>query len=62
VVVELELVVAKMADMACAAVAKLLGVAGGLVAEGLMAEEQKIRVNYNKKRSIYLLRSNSLKM
>jgi hypothetical protein len=43
VVVGLELVVAEVAEvaviLACAAVARWLGVAGGLVAEGLVAEE-----------------------
>jgi hypothetical protein len=43
VAAELELVVAKVAEVAVvlahAVVAKLLGVAGGLVAEGLVAEE-----------------------
>jgi hypothetical protein len=47
VVVELELVVAEVAKMAHAAVAKLLRVAEGLVAEGLVAEEQKMGVDYN---------------
>jgi hypothetical protein len=46
VAVELELVVAKVAEMAmvvaCVAIAKLLGVAGGLV-----AKEQKMGVDYN---------------
>jgi hypothetical protein len=46
VVAGLELAVAEMAEvavvLACVAVAKLLGVAGGLV-----AEEQKMGVNYN---------------
>jgi hypothetical protein len=40
VAVELELAVAEVAKvLACAAVARQLGVAGGLVAEGLVAEE-----------------------
>jgi hypothetical protein len=43
VTAELELTMAEVAEvmviLACAAVAKLLGVAGGLVAEGLVAEE-----------------------
>jgi hypothetical protein len=43
VAVELEL----MAVLACAAVARLLGVAGGLVAEGLVVEEQKMGVDCN---------------
>jgi hypothetical protein len=48
IVVELELVVAEVAEvLAHAAVARLLGVARGLVAEGLVAEEQKIGVDYN---------------
>jgi hypothetical protein len=51
VAAELELVVAEVAEvvvvLAHAAVARLLGVAGGLVAEGLVAEEQKMRVDYN---------------
>jgi hypothetical protein len=38
--------------LACAAVAKLLGVAGGLVAEGLVAEEQKMGVDYNMEDSL----------
>jgi hypothetical protein len=50
VVAELELV-AELAEvvvvLACAAVARWLGVAGGLVAEGLVAEEQKMGMNYN---------------
>jgi hypothetical protein len=53
-VVELELVVAEVAEvvvvLAYAAVARLLGVAGGLVAEGLVAEEQKMGVDYNRSR------------
>jgi hypothetical protein len=51
VAAELELVMAKMAEVAVvlayAAVARWLGVAGGLVAEGLVAEEQKMGVDYN---------------
>jgi hypothetical protein len=51
VVAELKLVVAEVAEVAVvlahAAMARLLGVAGELVAEGLVAEEQKMGVNYN---------------
>jgi hypothetical protein len=51
VVAGLELVVAEVAAVAVvlahAAVARLLGVAGGLVAEGLVAKERKMGVNYN---------------
>jgi hypothetical protein len=39
VMAELELVVAEVAEMACVAVAKLLRVAEGLMAEGLVAKE-----------------------
>jgi hypothetical protein len=45
VMMKLELAVV----LAHAAMAKLLGVARGLVAEGLVAEEQKIGVDYNSK-------------
>jgi hypothetical protein len=51
VVAELELM-AELAEvvvvLAHAAVARWLGVAEGLVAEGLVAEEQKMGVDYNK--------------
>jgi hypothetical protein len=53
VAAELELVVAEMAEvavvLACAAMAKLLGVAEELVAEGVVAEERKMGVDYNTK-------------
>jgi hypothetical protein len=47
VAAELELVVAEVAEVACATM-----VAGGLVAEGLVAEEQKIGVDYNNNKVI----------
>jgi hypothetical protein len=48
---ELELAVAKVAEvvvvLAHAAIAKLLEVAEELMAKGLVAKEQKMRVDYN---------------